>query len=93
MSQQKEMYTSIEQWRESGLPKSKFCREHQLSLHQFNYWIKKQNRESASESSIEEVNFFSLSQSQLPEKIISSKIPQKQTLCIELPNGTKISFY
>ena len=92
MSQQKEMYILVEQWRKSGLPKTKFCREHQLSLHRFNYWVKKQNRESASEPSIKEVNFFSIPQDQSKEKIISSKTPQIQTLCIELPNGTKITF-
>lgn len=93
MNQQEQMYTLVGQWRESGLPKTKFCREQHLSLHQFNYWIKKQNRESVSEPSMREVNFFSLSQDQSPEKSISSKAVQNQILCVELPNGTKITFY
>jgi hypothetical protein len=93
MNQQEQMYRLVGQWRESGLPKTKFCREQQLSLHQFNYWIKKQTRESVSEPSIREVNFLSLSQDQSPEKSIFSKAVQKQILCVELPNGTKITFY
>ncbi|MFV8343689.1 IS66 family insertion sequence element accessory protein TnpA, partial [Flavobacterium sp. XS2P39] len=44
MNQQEQMYTLAEQWRESGLPKSKFCREQDISLHQFNYWLKKFNK-------------------------------------------------
>ena len=33
------MYTLVGRWRESGLAKSKFCKEHQISLHRFNYWL------------------------------------------------------
>ncbi|MFV8328468.1 IS66 family insertion sequence element accessory protein TnpA [Flavobacterium sp. ZS1P14] len=41
MNQQEQMYTLVEQWRESGSSKSKFCREQHISFHQFNYWLKK----------------------------------------------------
>jgi hypothetical protein len=93
MNHQEQMYTLVEQWRESGLPKGKFCTARHISLHQFNYWIKKQNKASLLENPIRELDFFSLSQDQSVEKGLSLKAIRKSSLCIELPNGTKISFY
>ncbi|MFV8344365.1 IS66 family insertion sequence element accessory protein TnpA, partial [Flavobacterium sp. XS2P39] len=60
MNQQEQMYTLAEQWRESGLPKSKFCREQQISLHQFNYWLKKFNRIADAKQPKPGVSFFSV---------------------------------
>jgi hypothetical protein len=95
MSRQEEMYSLIEQWKESGLIKTKFCKERKIPVHRFNYWIKKHKTESIVKPSAVDVNFFSLSPSEInaPKKNSSSKTIQKSIFCIELANGTKISFY
>jgi len=36
-----EMYPLIEEWEQSGIPVNSFCKERNLSLASFHYWIKK----------------------------------------------------
>lgn len=38
---QEKMFALIDQWKQSGLPKKKFCIEHQVANATFHYWCKK----------------------------------------------------
>ncbi|MFT7036777.1 MAG: hypothetical protein ACJA2S_005317, partial [Cyclobacteriaceae bacterium] len=38
MRKSEQMFPIIEQWKESKLSKSTFCKQESLSLHVFNYW-------------------------------------------------------
>ena len=40
----------VQQWRESGLAKSRYCRENGLALSTFQYWITKSRPSSGGES-------------------------------------------
>lgn len=39
-----EMFTIVESWRESGLTKQQFVKEHPISYHKLNYWIGRYNK-------------------------------------------------
>jgi len=45
------MFFLIMAWEKSGLSKKRFCKEHQVTEHLFNYWYRKyrQNNESTTE--------------------------------------------
>lgn len=87
-------------WKESGISKSAYCRKNNLSTSVFGYWRRKLNisclggvgnyiTDFLSESEPTEIDFLSLSTSDEPlEKINANKL-----LCVELPNGIKITFY
>lgn len=94
MNQQEKMYTLAEQWRESGLPKSKFCKEQHISLHQFNYWLKKFNKGIDTEQPKPEVSFFSVAENLKKEKKQSTpKFTDQKTMRIDLPRGITITIY
>jgi transposase-like protein len=38
---QKEMFSLIRKWKESGINQKDFCRQHDLTLHAFYYWLRK----------------------------------------------------
>jgi hypothetical protein len=93
MNQQEQMYTLAEQWRESGLQKSKFCRGQHISLHQFNYWLKKFNKIADSKQSKPEVSFFSVAENLSNEiKQSASKFSDRK-MRIDLPGGITITIY
>lgn len=57
---QKEMFTMVEAWRESGLTKQQFVKEHPISYHKLNYWIGQYNKlhkhsEQQQKSSFQEI--------------------------------------
>ena len=60
MDKQKKMIELISQWRLSGLTKSAFCSNHQISIHQFNYWLKKLSESKIPNSDENEIRFFSI---------------------------------
>ena len=94
MNQQEQMYTLVGRWRESGLAKSKFCKEAQISLHRFNYWLKKCNKDNNRERSKPEVSFFSASENpKKDKKQLAPKLTDYKTMRIELPGGITITIY
>jgi hypothetical protein len=94
MNQQEQMYTLVGSWRESGLAKSKFCKEAQISLHRFNYWLKKFNKDNNRERSKPEVSFFSASENpKKDKKQLAPKLTDRKTMRIELPGGITITIY
>jgi transposase-like protein len=94
MNQQEQMYTLVEQWRESGLAKSKFCEERNIAFHQFNYWLKKYNTKIGSGQSKPEVSFFSVAENPSKEKKQPSlKFTERKTMRIDLPGGIAITIY
>jgi hypothetical protein len=92
MNQQEEMYALAKQWRESGLLKSRFCREQQISLHQFNYWLKKFNKKIGTQSK-PEVSFFSVAENLSNTKKQSVSKSMDRKMRIDLPGGITITIY
>jgi len=93
MNQQEQMYTLAEQWRESGMPKSKFCREQHISLHQFNYWLKKFNKIAKAEQLKPEVSFFSVAENPSSDTKQSASKSIDRKMRIDLPGGITITIY
>ncbi|MDI5950351.1 hypothetical protein QLS91_11710 [Flavobacterium sp. LB2P84] len=93
MNQQEQMYTLAVQWRESGLPNSKFCREQHISLHQFNYWLKKFNQIAGSKQSKPEVSFFSVAENPSNETKQSASKFSDLKMRIDLRGGITITIY
>jgi hypothetical protein len=91
MNQENQMMALISQWRTSSLTKSAFCCEEQISIHQFNYWLKKNPQPKKSKTQDSELRFFSIEKPNI--KKIPAKTNSKPTLLVELPNGIKINFY
>jgi transposase len=73
--QEKQRYWGghLSKWKESGLSQSAYCREHQLNLHRFIYWKKRQSPENQRISMVE-----------LPisTRDVSCLFPQNPPLCI-----------
>lgn len=94
MDQQTFMYSLVEQWKESGLTKGEFTSQKSVSYHSFNHWLKKYNKQHSIELDKSEFTFFSAPEIKVSaDKKSSSKKEFKKILCIELPNGIKISMY
>ena len=62
------MYSLVEQWKQSDLTKAAFSALKSLSYHQFNYWLKKYNKEIDTEQVKPEVSFFSVPENPYKEK-------------------------
>jgi hypothetical protein len=92
MNQQKQMTELIALWRASGLTKASFCRKQQISVHQFNYWLKKNSQVLISDSKESELSFFSIENPTL-KKSAAVKTKSTPALSVELPNGIKINFF
>lgn len=75
------MYKHIQNWKRSGLSKSKFCQENSLSYHGFNYWLRKFNSDNP--TTISENNFLILH----PEE---GKDNSGKFLEIHFPSGVKM---
>ena len=91
MNKQQQMTELISQWRASGLTKAAFCREQQISIHQFKYWLKKFPNAEVSKSSKSEISFFSIENQK--SKNIPGKANAKAAIVVDLPNGIKINFF
>jgi hypothetical protein len=59
MNQQEQMCFLIEEWKQSDLTKAEFSALKSLSYHQFNYRVKKYNKQVDSVESKPEVSIFS----------------------------------
>jgi hypothetical protein len=65
-----------------------------MSYHQFNYWLKKHNKENGSEQPKSEVSFFTIPEHSNKEKKQSvSKLTDRKTMQIDLPGGIQITIY
>ncbi|UFH34571.1 IS66 family insertion sequence element accessory protein TnpA [Flavobacterium acetivorans] len=94
MNQQEQMYFLVEEWKQSDLTKAEFSALKSLSYHQFNYWLKKYNKEMDFGQSKPEVSFFSVSDSPRKDKKQSaSKEIDQKTMRIDLPGGITITIY
>lgn len=88
------MYCLVEEWKQSDLTKAEFSALKSLSYHQFNYWLKKHNKEIHTEHPKAEVSFFSASDNLKKEKKQSApKLTDRKTMRIELPGGIIITIY
>lgn len=94
MNQQEQMYLLVEQWRQSDLTKANFTASKSLSYHQFNYWLKKFNKQEQRLDSNSEVSFFSVAQTPTKEKTQPMrKSTDQKSLRIDLPSGITITIY
>ena len=58
MDQQAQMYSLVQEWKESGLSKGKFTSQKLVSYHRFNYWLKKYNKHHSAETDNAALTFF-----------------------------------
>ncbi|MDP3359645.1 MAG: hypothetical protein Q8S41_09890 [Lutibacter sp.] len=94
MDQQAQMYSLVQEWRESGLAKGKFTSQKSVSYHRFNYWLKKYDKHHGPDTDNAALTFFSVADSKVSsDKKSTPKKESPKTLCIELPGGIKISIY
>ena len=94
MNQQEQMYFLVEEWKQSDLTKAEFSALKSLSYHQFNYWLKKFNKDNNRERSKPEVSFFSASENpKKDKKQLAPKLTDRKTMRIELPGGITITIY
>lgn len=94
MNQQEQMYSLVEEWKQSDLTKAEFSALKSLSYHQFNYWLKKYNKQVDSRQPKPEVSFFSAGEN--PKKVKKQSAPKltdRKTMRIELPGGITITIY
>lgn len=88
------MYLLVEEWKQSDLTKANFAASKSLNYHQFNYWLKKHNRQERRPDSNSEVSFFSVAQTPRKEKREPMrKNPDQKSLRIDLPSGITIAIY
>ena len=94
MTQKEQMYLLVKEWKQSTLTKANFASIKSLSYHQFNYWLKKYNKENDQPDSTAEVSFFSVAQDAVREKAEPlRKSTDQKRLKIDLPNGITITIY
>lgn len=74
----------IAQWQSSGLMQATYCRQYQLSYHQFKYW--KYKLVVSSPITPAEIN-VGFTRVQLAE---TTKRPASSSLCIQFSDGTKV---
>ena len=89
----KQMTEFISQWRASGLTKAAFCRKQQISIHQFNYWLKKFPYAEVSKSESNEIHFFSIENQKSKNIPAKANDKAKAAIVVELPHGIKINFF
>ena len=94
MNQQEQMYFLVEEWKQSDLTKAEFTALKSLSYHQFNYWLKKYNKEMDPGQPKPEVSFFSaINNPKKEQKQSAPKLADRKTMQIELPGGITITIY
>jgi hypothetical protein len=92
--QQSRMFALVQEWKQSDLTKSAFTTLKSLSYHQFNYWLKKYNKEHDSEESKSEVSFFTIPENSIkPKRQEVQKYADRKAMRIDLPGGISITVY
>lgn len=80
-----EMFTIIEQWQQSGLSQTAFCRNRSLRYSSFHYWFKVYRNHHAEKPATNEVAFVPLR-----FETVSSSSPVMELV---LADGKRILFY
>jgi transposase-like protein len=88
---QEEMYPVIENWQESHMTKTQFCREKGIAYHVFKYWLDKYQRGQATKSPQKEKTFLPVKVSP-PELQYETRFqPNNHLINITYPNGVKLT--
>ena len=77
---QEEMFSLIKKWKESGINQADFCKQHDLSLHAFYYWLRKYKQVNTTAE-----NEF------LPVEIKPPVNGNREDIKIHYPNGVLVS--
>ena len=84
---QKEMFAMVESWHNSNLTKQQFAKEHNLSYHKLNYWIRKYNKSDQAKESHQDLSFHEV---HLPKP---EETAFKKVLELTTQSGTHIVIY
>ena len=82
ISIEEKMFALIEQWKQSGLSKKKFCIEHQVANATFHYWCKKYRSQDIDTPS-----------SFIPVHVKGSHSSAQPFAELILPDGKKVIFF
>jgi hypothetical protein len=77
---QKEMFSLIREWKESGIDQRDFCKHHDLSMHAFYYWLRKYKQINTSSE-----NGF------IPVELKPPVNGTKEDIQIHYPNGVLVT--
>lgn len=98
MSKKEQMFALVKQWRESGLTRGVFVKQHGLEGQSFDYWCQKQYNEVVKSKS--SVRTSPKTPSSLPRFIELTSAPanchvesQQLQMELELPGGIRIKIY
>lgn len=80
----------IESWRSSGKSQNAYCRTHGLPPNQFSYWKNKLEVTALPLSDVD-VEGQAEKTAFVPVRLSTSPLAEKGTLCLELPNGMRLS--
>jgi hypothetical protein len=75
-----EMFSLIKQWQTSGINQKDFCKQHDLSMHAFYYWLRKYKQTNTSSN-----DGF------LPVEIVPPVNDTRGDIQIHYPNGVLIT--
>ena len=84
---QKEMFAIVEAWRESGLTKQQFVKQHPITYHKLNYWIGRYNKLNQQSNQHQKSNFQQIC---LPE---TDENCSQKILELTTQTGTHIVIY
>ncbi len=88
-STKEEMYPIIDQWKESGLNQSQYCKQEKISYYVFKYWLQKYRKENIGVKQNLLNPFLPV---QIPSTEELSKEPiSKKDIIINYPNGIEVS--
>jgi hypothetical protein len=100
LEREKFMMSVVLGWRDSGMSKSKYCKNNNITPSEFGYWRRKLNIPTSCCIRSNETHLLSVSESTKMDFLSLStsdesleKINANKLLCVELPNGIKITFY
>jgi len=77
---QREMYSIIKKWQGSGTNQKDFCKQHDLSIYTFHYWLRKYKQE-----------YSSSSKGFIPVEISPVETISQEDIRIEYPNGVQLT--
>ena len=86
MDKKRKMFSLVGQWRESGLSRKVFAKQHNIPRTSFSYWCKKQSNEVV--KSGEQPTFIELTSNAGARELINR--PQIE---LKLPSGLVIKIY
>ena len=85
--ERRERFALARRFETSKLSKAEYCRQHQLSVNSFDYWLREAAKE---EQGAVEATFFEVQVSDNPAPILP---PREPDLEVELPLGVKLRFF